>query len=324
MDEVPCNSDSGYIKMFFGRSTGNWNNLKQFRTNLMMSLKPVEEGGNIALFDGFIEGILFNKKMIDLSFPNHLAVLKLDRIFRCTTNIAKFHEATVMSIKKSDFHFSPKINIKSTSYTSGHEIYGELPEILLLPQCICFDNCYIPMTHLFLRNISQIISFIKRVLQKTLTTELNIIVNTSPFTRECIIYLRGELERSNLSSKVIVKDIDKCRGLEYPVLMTITNDANRGARTHGDSYVIDAWTRVTSSLFIIHMEGKYGKLTRGLKNSIKNQVAKNAKEQQTITYTSWKELYIFLQHPFFIPILIPINIVRFLLMQLIVWLLGLK
>ena len=123
---------------------------------------------------------------------------------------------------------------------------------------------------------------------------------------------------------MIVKDIEECRGLEYPVLLTITNDANRGARIHGDSYVIDAWTRVTSCLFVIHMEGKYGKLTNGLKNSIKNHVAKYAKEQETITYTSWKELYIFLQHPFFIPILIPINIVRFLLMQLIVWLLGLK
>ena len=133
-----------------------------------------------------------------------------------------------------------------------------------------------------------------------------------------------KLERSNLSGKVIVKDIDKCRGLEYPVLMTITNDANRGARTHGDSYVIDAWTRVTSSLFIIHMEGRYGKLTKGLKNSIKNQVAKNAKEQEMITYTSWKELYIFLQHPFFIPILRPINIVCFLLIKFIVWLIGLK
>ena len=107
-------------------------------------------------------------------------------------------------------------------------------------------------------------------------------------------------------------------------LLTITNDANRGARTHGDSYIIDAWTRVTSCLFVIHMEGKYGKLTNGLKNSIKTKVAKYAKEQKTITYTLWKEVYIFLQHPFFIPILLPINIVCFLLIKLIVWLIGLK
>ena len=93
------------------------------------------------------------------------------------------------------------------------------------------------------------------------------------------------MDTNNLSDKVIIKDIEKCRGLEYPALMTITNDSNRGARSSTDCNVIDAWTRVTSSLLIIHMEGKYSKLTNGLKDSIKNELVNISEEQESFACT---------------------------------------
>ena len=221
-----------------------------------MSLKPFEEGGNIGLLKVFADKLFSKEKVIDLAFPSHLAELRLNRVFRCTNNIKKFYEAIVRKSKQPDFHISSKININSTSYISGHEIYGEPPEILLLPQCLCLDSCYMPLNHLFLRHKLQIISFIKKAILKCLHTELIIIVDTFPTSKECSIFLKKVLDTNNLSDKVIIKDTEKCRGLEYPALMTITNDSNRGVRSSADCNVIDAWTRVTSSLFIIHMEGE--------------------------------------------------------------------
>ena len=62
----------------------------------------------------------------------------------------------------------------------------------------------------------------------------------------------------------------------------------------------------------------------GLKDSIENQLAKKAEEQEIIAYSLWMESYLFLQHPFFIPILLPINLPIFLLVKLIVWFMGSK
>ena len=282
----------------------------------MVSLKPVEEGENIGLCNVFADKILLKRKGIDACFPYHLAELKLNRIFRCTYNITKFYEVILKSTNQSNFHIYSKINSNSTSCFPGHEVYGERLEILLLPQCLCFDKCYTPMKHLFLQHKSKIIAFMKRALVKNLKTELTIIIDTFPSSEECIIFLREEVVKNNLSRHVIVKDIAACRGLEYPSLMTITNDANRGGRTYGDSSTIEAWTRVTSSLFIIHMEGKYSKLSNGLKDSIKRQLAKKAEEHENFTYSIFKEMYLFLKHPFFIPFLLPLHLSMFLLVIL--------
>ena len=42
------------------------------------------------------------------------------------------------------------------------------------------------------------------------------------------------------------------------------------------------------------MEGQYGKVTYGLKDSIQNGLAKRAKEQEVIAYSWWIEIYYFL------------------------------
>ena len=115
-------------------------------------------------------------------------------------------------------------------------------------------------------------------------------------------FLTEELAKNDISTNVSVKVIEECRGLEFKALLTINNDSNKWARTHGDSSVIDAWTRVTSSLFIIHMECKNSKLASGLKVALKSQLARPALR----IYKFWKQLFIFLQHPFFTPFLLPL------------------
>ena len=65
------------------------------------------------------------------------------------------------------------------------------------------------------------------------------------------------------------------------------------------------------------MEGKYSKLSNGLKDSIKRQLAKKAEEHENFTYSIFKEMYLFLKHPFFIPFLLPLHLPMFLLVILL-------
>ena len=302
---MPCNSDSGYYKTLVGRSSGDWRGLKNNKTNIMCALKPVEEGGNKALCNAFADKLLWKVESFDLLLPDHIDDLKLNRIYRCTITITEFYRVIVRSINISSFHYASNINKNSLSYVSGHEIYGELPEILLLSQCDCFDFCKEPFNHLFITHKKQILTFIKRI-TKQLTCDMVVLIDTFPDSKECAAFLTEELAISDISTNVSVKVIEECRGLEFKALLTINNDSNKGARTHGDSSVIDAWTRATSSLFIIHMECKNSKLTSGLKVALKSQLARPALEQEIIVYKFWKRLFIFLQHPFFTPFHLPI------------------
>ena len=94
----------------------------------------------------------------------------------------------------------------------------------------------------------------------------------------------------------LVKTIEECRGLEFPVLVTISNEGNI-ALDLSEASIIDAWTRVTTSLFIIHMEYKYGPLNDGLKDALENQVALIAEEQEIITYNTLKKLFFIMHKP---------------------------
>ena len=77
---MPCNSDSGYYKTLVGRSSGDWRGLKNNKTNIILALKPVEEGGNKALCNAFADKLLWKVESFDLLLPDHIDDLKLNRI----------------------------------------------------------------------------------------------------------------------------------------------------------------------------------------------------------------------------------------------------
>ena len=88
----------------------------------------------------------------------------------------------------------------------------------------------------------------------------------------------------------------QCRGLEFPVLLTIS-DSNKPRMT---PTTLDIWTRVAVSLFIIQMDEEYSAVSRGLKNCLKKQIAKQAEEQEEIQYSFLRKLYFLLQSPLFL------------------------
>ena len=96
---------------------------------------------------------------------------------------------------------------------------------------------------------------------------------------------------------IVVQNIGQNRGLDCSALVTISDEG--WADNFGScSPIIDSWTRVTSSLFIIQMERKYDGscMYRGLHAALKYHVAKEAKEQEIIVYGFLKKIYLILQN----------------------------
>ena len=85
---------------------------------------------------------------------------------------------------------------------------------------------------------------------------------------KCVDWIKENLRKKNLTNHDIqVKTIDQCRGLEYEFLVTISNTSNsRGGYVATTSPILDLYTRVTSSLYIIHMNDKSLSLCPGMLN----------------------------------------------------------
>ena len=134
LDEVPWNSDSKISDDFISRHSGDWSGIKCNGINLMMSFKPVADAdiNPKGLFKTLVDKILSRDSLIKLSFPEDIPQIDLNKVFRCTQNITKFYE-----IISNELNDSYRINHDSSLYTPGHEIHGNTPEVLLIPQCKC-------------------------------------------------------------------------------------------------------------------------------------------------------------------------------------------
>ena len=110
--------------------------------------------------------------------------------------------------------------------------------------------------------------------------------------KKCVSWLMEELEKEVVKKgKIFVKTIEQCRGLEFPVLVTIsyfewrTDSENKS--------VMDPWTRVNSTLYIIHMarvfSGDFDDFGDALTAALNNQLAQKAKEQDNLPKTFWDE-----------------------------------
>ena len=246
-----------------------------------MSLKPVEEVNSRGVFSGLVDTLLSRERAVNLCFPQCLTQIRLTRVYRCTQNISTFHEEISKSLNKSTTNFSPKINTSSKSPKPGHEIHGESPEILFLSKCSCFFYCEIPVEHLLKQNQTKIITLLKRI-QTKLGTKITVIIDISTAVQDCVVWLKAELQKESLIRNIDVKSITECRGLEFSALVTISNEGYRVTRPLWKCSLIDVWTRVTSALFIVHMERRFpaNVFSNVLKDALEKQVALIAEEQQ--------------------------------------------
>ena len=192
----------------------------------MMALKPTEDGRVRGLLNMLSDKILSRELQIELYFPENLKELQLKRIYRCTQKISRFYKVIVRYLQKFSFtYYTSNINRSSISYKPGHEIVGELPELLLLPQCNCFGNCKLPLEHLLIANKVVIFALFKRLKLKIKNDKLTVIVHMNLESKKCVHWLKEELKKESIINYVIVKTLEECRGLEYPALVTIDHDS---------------------------------------------------------------------------------------------------
>ena len=290
------------MSVLWGHSSGNWRSIQLNGSHLMMAFKPTANGTVRGFINIYVDKFISRESLIDLHHPNNLVELKLIRLYRCTQCIAQFYKCMIKRYRNSSF---TRIENRScVSFIHGHQIFGKPPEVLLLPQCNCFLYCKTPLKHLLISNKAKIMKLLKRIQSETKSMQVTVIVNVYSSSHECINWLKEVLRKENPSNSVQVKAIEDCRGLEFPALVTISNDTMWGSRIHDDSSVIDAWTRVTSILIVINFDSKHHIFSEGLKDALKSKVAHRAVEQEDISYSYLKQMYFHIQHPAFILILI--------------------
>ena len=105
LDEVPCIINPRSINYFWGKSSGDWRGIKSNKINLMMALKPTEDGKVRGLLNIVCDKILSRELKTDLYFPEHLKELQLTRIYRCTQKISRFYQLMVRHLKKFSFTY---------------------------------------------------------------------------------------------------------------------------------------------------------------------------------------------------------------------------
>ena len=192
----------------------------------MMALKPTEDGKIRGLLNIVYDKILSRELKTDLYFPEHLKELQLTRIYRCTQKISRFYQLMVRHLKKFSFtYYTSNINRSSISCKPGHEILGELPELLILPQCKCFTYCKLPLEHLLIANKTSIFALLKRLQLKMIDVKITVIVDIYTESKKCAKWLKEQLEKEKIISNFIVKTVKECRGQEFPALVTISNDS---------------------------------------------------------------------------------------------------
>ena len=162
----------------------------------MIALKPFDDSNIGPLAYGWMHG---EQEMgVDLCFPEEIEHLELFRVYRCTQRITRFYEEVVKKRQEEttvDSNYDgPQINKSSNSYTPGHEILGEPPEILLLPRCTCIYDCSNPKEHLLVANKSKIFDLLRRIQTKVNAEDekITVIVDTTttpPLHRDLVKFL---------------------------------------------------------------------------------------------------------------------------------------
>ena len=246
--------------------SGDWTDLKRNEVHLMMSLKPI---GSLS-YD--------KTEPIELNFPDDIDHLQFTRVYRCTQTILEFYKTIVKRL-----HTEPstaRFNSYSTAYNPGHEIFGDLPEILFLPQCETgkYGNRDNPVMHNFkiFTNKIRTIALLWRLQKKLAPIKITVIIDFFG-KQECKMWLAKELEAIGISEAFYLKVIGECRGMEFPSIVTISGDSINGTANQ----IIDTWTRVTTCLSIIHVADHQGHAFRRLLgDAVNDNVAKIAEEQE--------------------------------------------
>ena len=283
IDEIPCNSDSDGFNFLWRFPSGDWTGLDPKDVNLMIALKPTLDntGGALRRLALLSQS---KDRAIDIYFPARMMKIDLHRTYRTTQNIFPLFK-TVLDVfhSQTNTESSALGNSDSCDPRPGHGIIGELPEILILPNCGCWFYCTNPTEHLLEKYREGLVGCLRKIQPMMEEEMITVVISTYRDTPSCVNWLTAELEKEGITG-VQVKRLSQCRGVEYPVLVSIS---------HGDAIgeegcvLLDAWTRVTSSLYIIHKEGREDMFSKALQLALDQDKARCSQVINSALQIKW-------------------------------------
>ena len=246
VDELPPNTN-GWQAL-----SGDWSGLRPGRVGLVLSLMPKADE------------VTTTSENLAIVAPPDMPVVTLNRVYRYTHSILNLL-TFLMKNSKGEVHSPLSFSLDEVTY--GNEVYGELPEVIFLPEEVNLNLS--SAEDLLAKNKELLLS----VLDENTTKDGNttILVDTCVVEEEiegCKEWLDREVVKKNHPS-VRVTTADEFRGLESGVLIWIADRAPTWE-------YFDSFSRVCGHLVILYkarcMDDELQDL---LKKAVENGLAKN-------------------------------------------------
>lgn len=236
----------------------DWRALDTSGLNLILSLKPLTSDFSP----------ISSSSPPQVLSPSNLPIIRLSRVLRCTQAISNLVQGIFKCIPATgDSNYNPKRNFSLKKVTPGHEIHGQVPELVALPICnIAVPNsgcmaspspsgwCDKPVEHLIKPNIVALENILTRLITRDNIPhqDITVLVQTYDDTA-ALAWLVNHFRHT----QVQVKTLDQFRGMESPVLIFVS-DRNGTIFSRDLADALEGITRVTSRLIIVFKDTRGG------------------------------------------------------------------
>ena len=220
VDELPPNTNG------WQADSGDWSGLRPGKVGLVLSLMPKADD------------VTTSAERLDITTPEDMPVVNLNRVYRYTHRILNI---LIFLMKNSTGEIHSPLSFPLDEVTFGNEIYGELPEVILLPGEV--DLSLSSAEDLLAKNKEILFN----VLEEFDDENTTILVDTCVVEEEiegCMEWLDREVVTKN-HPNIRVTTAEEFRGLESGVLIWIAD------RIPTWEY-FDSFSRVSGHLVILY------------------------------------------------------------------------
>ena len=242
IDELPPNTKGSEA------FSGDWRGLRPGKVGLVLSLMPKADQTTAS------------KYSIDIKSPPGMPVVTLTRVYRYTHSILNFFRF-LMEDSTGDLH-SP-LCIPENGFSYGHEVSGQLPEVMLLPRTVCLNAS--SAEDLLESNKTALFKILETFGEKSVTVLVDTCVVEEEI-RSCVGWLQKEVVGGRYPG-IQVSTPESFRGLESGILVWIADRAPTWE-------YFDSLSRVTAHLVILYKPREEDEFERTLLRAVQQNKAK--------------------------------------------------
>ena len=242
IDELPPNTKGSEA------FSGDWRGLRPGKVGLVLSLMPKADQTTPS------------KYSIDIKSPPDMPVVTLTRVYRYTHSILNFFRF-LMEDSTGDLH-SP-LCIPENGFSYGHEVSGQLPEVMLLPRTVRLNAS--SAEDLLEANKAALFKILETFGEKSVTVLVDTCVVEEEI-RSCVGWLQKEVVGGRYPG-IQVSTPELFRGLESGILVWIADRAPTWE-------YFDSLSRVTAHLVILYKPREEDEFERTLLRAVQQKKAK--------------------------------------------------